>query len=447
MHVSAAATIFALSSGSLPAGVAIVRISGPGVRAMLERMAGGIPVARKAVVRTITNGDGEILDRCLVLYFEAPASFTGEDCAELHLHGGRAVTRGVLSALAAFPDFRMAEAGEFTRRAFINGKLDLTAAEALGDLIAAGTAAERRLALENASGGQRRLYAGWREKLIGLRAFVEADLDFSDEGDVPEALLERTRNGICALIGEMEDHLAGYRRAEIVKEGFRVALAGPPNAGKSSLLNRLAKRDAAIVSELAGTTRDVIELELDLDGIKIVLTDTAGLRESDDPLERMGIERARSAIQRADLVLHLTDARMHTTDSPDDLLPELFATVLSIGTKSDLLRNEPSESAHHDLLVSAVTGKGIASLLDEIGRHARAALGDTAQILPSKMRHVLLLQEAVSHLRSALDFPGGPVELVAEELRLASNALGRLTGAIDVEDLLDEIFSRFCIGK
>lgn len=433
-------SIYALSSGSVPSGVAVVRLSGPHVRATMERMAGRAPPARLAVLRRITDGRGTVLDRGLILFFQGPDSFTGEDCAEFHLHGGRAVVDAVLAALASQAGLRLAEAGEFTRRAFINGKMDLTGAEALADLIAAETEAQRRLAVTNAEGAQHALYAGWRDTLLRARALIEAELDFSDEADVPGSVSERVWTSIEKLCQEITTHLEGYRSAEIIREGYRVVLLGPPNAGKSSLLNALSKRDVAIVTEVPGTTRDLIEVALDLDGVKVVITDTAGLRDTGDVVERIGIDRALAAAERSDLVLILSD------EDSKPRMPEsgsAAVTGLSVRTKLDL---NGSARQGFDHFISVVTGEGLPELVRAIGRLAKAAGTSSNSVVPSRRRHVDLLTHARRHAVRALD-ADLPAELRAEELRLASDSLGRIVGTIGVEDMLDVIFSEFCIGK
>lgn len=432
-------TIFALSSGGLPSGVAVIRLSGPHVREALARLAGGTPPPRVASLRRIVDGAGEPLDRGLVLFFEDPASFTGEDCAELHLHGGKAVVGAALAALAALPGLRPAEAGEFTRRAFLNGRIDLTGAEAMADLVAAETEAQRRLALDNAEGGQRQLYDGWRSRLLHARAMIEAELDFADEADVPGFVSDRVWKDMAGLSREMAAHLDGYRAAEIVRDGFRVVLIGAPNAGKSSLLNALARRDVAIVTEVPGTTRDLIEVSLDLDGVKVVVTDTAGIRQTIDSVERIGVERAIGAAGRADLVLELVEPSGEAVRLPD---VDRQAPVLRVATKCDLAGPARPE----DFVISSRTGEGLPSLITEISRMAREAASATGGVVPSRIRHVELLRLCRTHIDRA-EAVDTPLELRAEELRLAADALGRITGAIDVEDLLDVIFSEFCIGK
>lgn len=434
-------TIFALSSGRLPAGVAIVRVSGPDVRFVVETIAGATPAprfARHCVFRTL---GGTEIDRGLVLFFPGPASFTGEDCAEFHLHGGLAVVSAMLSALGDFGGCRAAEAGEFTRRAFANGKLDLTEAEGLADLIAAETEAQRRLALLVASGAQHMLYDGWRAELIRGRALIEAELDFADEADVPGSVSERVWSGMADLDRRIRIHLAGAERAEIVRDGFKVVILGAPNAGKSSLLNRLAGREVAIVSDEAGTTRDLLEVRLDLGGIPVLLTDTAGLREAEGQVERIGIERARQRAASADLLVVLEDLTdpVEIGDLPAD------AARLRVGTKVDLTGDE--ESPGYDFVISTVSGYGIDSLLERLAVTAADAVGTFGDIAPTRQRHRDLLSAAAEEIDNAVRGIELPVELRAEHLRQASISLGRITGAVGVEDILDVVFAEFCIGK
>jgi len=432
-------TIFALSSGALPSGVAVVRVSGDGAGRAVEALCGALPRPRRLTLRGLLAEDGSVIDRGLVTYFPAPDSFTGEDCAEFHVHGGRAVVAALLDRLGGLEDLRQAEAGEFTRRAFLNGKLDLTAAEALSDLIAAETEAQRRLAFANADGRQRALYAGWRARLLHARAMIEAELDFSDESDVPGSVAAAVWAHVAALRAEMESHLAGFRAAEIVRDGFRVAIVGAPNAGKSSLLNHLAGRDVAIVSDEPGTTRDVLEVFLDLGGAKVILADTAGLRAEAGRVEMIGIERAHRTAASADLVLVLEDmADPRRVEVPG------AASALRIGTKLDL---NSGEFGPYDLAISTVSGAGIDLLLCEIETRAREKVSVAESgVVPTRQRHVDLLRSAIAGLSDALD-DEKQLELRAEGLRIASEDVGRVSGAIDTEEILGAIFSTFCIGK
>lgn len=442
--MASADTIVALSSGRLPAGIAIVRISGPDVRFAIETISGPVPDARKATYRTLKRQDGTLLDRGLVLFFAAPHSFTGEDVVELHVHGSRAVVAALLEELTSFPGIRLAEQGEFTKRAFLNGRLDLTETEALADLINAETEAQRRFALLNAAGAQSGLYGNWRQRLIHARAMIEADIDFADEEDVPGSVADTVWNDVRKLSGEVSDHIDRYHSAEIVREGFDVVILGAPNSGKSRLFNTLVNREAAIVTEEAGTTRDLLEVALDLEGVRVRITDTAGIREGAGKVETIGIERALARARTADLILLLQD--MHDP-MPFDGVP-LEVPRLFIGTKADLVGEATDRrDREYDLVISAIDGTGINSLLSEIGVRAERAIGDIGDVLPSRLRHVDLLRETVAHLREAVNGLGLPLELRSESLRLAAVSLGRITGGVDTDDLLDVIFSQFCIGK
>jgi tRNA modification GTPase len=435
-------SIVALSSGRLPAGVAVIRISGPHSRFVLETIAGPFPAERTAAFRKLVGNDGGVLDRGLVIFFAGPNSFTGEDVAELQVHGGPAVVSAVLKRIASLPGVRHAEPGEFTRRAFVNGKMDLAQTEALADLVNAETEAQRRFALRNADGVQGVLYSSWRTRLIHARAMVEADIDFADEDDVPGSVAASVWSGISNLIEEIHEHIQGFAIAEIIQDGFEVVILGAPNAGKSSLFNALARREAAIVSDEPGTTRDLLEVMLDVDGLKIRITDTAGLREGAGRVETIGIERARAKGRKADLALVLEDlADPHPVDTE-----WLSGPVMHIGTKLDL-NNDPVRTQGYELCISAQNCAGLADLLAAIGRHAQERIAVSSDVLPSKLRHVELLEKALGHLRSAASAEPDAVELRAEELRLAADRLGRIVGAVDVEDLLDVIFAQFCIGK
>jgi tRNA modification GTPase len=429
-------TIVALSSGTGRAGVAVIRLSGSRVRFILETITAGVPSARMASLRRIRDAQGETLDSGLVLFFPGPQSFTGEDVAELQLHGSRAVLASVLAVLTAIPGVRLAEAGEFTRRAFEAGKLDLAAVEGLSDLIDSETEWQRKQALRQMDGILGTLAAGWRRDLIEAMALLAAELDFSDEGDVGGPLIEQAAGLARKTREELHRALGSFQMGERVREGFVVVLAGPPNAGKSSLLNAIARRDVAIVSPVAGTTRDALEVRLDLAGIPVVLVDTAGLRDTGDLVEAEGVRRARAHIDRADLVLMLrpidSEADQSMCDQP----------ALRIATKADL----PGEAMGNELAVSAVTGAGLDELLREI--HVRlSALGQNEPALLTRQRHRAAVSEAIAALNRALSTRYEHVELVAEDLRLAVSALERLVGRIGVEDVLDQLFSGFCIGK
>jgi tRNA modification GTPase len=433
-------TIFALSTGRPPSGVAVVRLSGKATRIALETIAGKLPVPRHAELVSFRDRAGEVIDRGLALFFPEPASFTGEDCAEFHLHGGRAVVEALSAALLSIRGVRPAEAGEFTRRAFLNGRMDLVEAEALADLVNAETEAQRRFAVISAGGAQSALYAGWRKRIVHARAMIEAELDFADESDVPGSVAGAVWSDMDLLAGEIERHIAGFHRAEILREGFSVVIVGAPNAGKSSLLNALARRDVAIVTDEPGTTRDLVEVALDLDGLKVIVTDTAGIREDAGKVEKIGIERALASADRADLVIQLQDLSAPVSGL---VLPEGRAEVIEVGSKLDLADGETERGL--PLRLSVRDGRGVAELLDMIAAKAAAAVGNSADLAPARARHVALLTEAAAALRHADRNDG--LELRAEDLRQASEAFGRIAGTVDVEEVLGVIFSEFCIGK
>ncbi|WP_027145741.1 tRNA uridine-5-carboxymethylaminomethyl(34) synthesis GTPase MnmE [Mesorhizobium sp. WSM3626] len=435
-------SIVALSSGRLPAGVAVLRISGLRTRFVVETIAGGVVKERTAVLRKFKATDGAVLDTGLVVFFPGPASFTGEDVAEFHVHGGRAVVARMLETIGGFDGVRHAEPGEFTRRAFLNGKVDLVETEALADIVNAETEAQRRFAVQNAEGAQSELYIGWRRRLIHARAMIEAEIDFADEDDVPGSVSDAVWSDVRSMISEIDRHIAGFHAAEIIRDGFEVVILGAPNAGKSSLFNALARRDAAIVTDEPGTTRDLLEVVLDLQGLRVRLTDTAGLREAPGKIEAIGIEKAKAKADRADLLLLLEDA----ADPKDAGTMPMSTPALRVGTKLDLLNGAYDAARRYEFGISVVEGTGVDELLAEIGRRATQAAGDAGDVLPSRLRHVELLGAANRHLHRAAD-EGTPQELRAEELRLAADRLGRIVGAVDVEDLLDVIFSQFCIGK
>jgi tRNA modification GTPase len=557
MNEPARDTIFALSSGRPPAAIAVVRISGPRAGEALKALTGkNPPAARHAAFVRVQNPETKaVIDEGLALFFPGPRSETGEDVAELQLHGGRAVVAATLGALGKLEGLRPAEAGEFTRRAFENGKLDLTAVEGLADLVMAETEGQRALALRQMQGALGKRAESWRERLIRALALVEARIDFSDEADVPEDLVQPALTIARALTGEIEEALADGHRGERLREGLVVAIAGPPNAGKSTLLNRIARREAAIVSPYAGTTRDVIEVHLDLGGLPVTLLDTAGIRDTDDPVEMEGVRRARERAASADLVLWVVDASdaasaaaapatSHSAIAPGGDRPESVSGLASTGrseamdpgskasapkcrsgarppspsdvrqrARSDgetgtrpllnlgshlaeppvwLIRNkidlvdgdrrkesssrrfrrnelktlsngvlnnifndrleqtneDNSDNIAHLLYVSATAGEGFDGLISALSRHAESFIAGAEPALVTRQRHRSALETVLAALRRAL----GPElaareDLLAEELRIASRALGRLTGRIDVEDILDVIFRDFCIGK
>jgi tRNA modification GTPase len=438
-------TIYALSSGRLPAAIAVVRISGAKARAGLEALMKRIPEPRRAthaVVRDPTSG--EIIDDALALWFPGPASETGEDVAEIHLHGGRAVLAAAFQILGNIEGFRPARAGEFTRRALTNGKLDLAAVEGLGDLIAAETEAQRRQALAQFRGALSVRVERWREQLIAALATLEASIDFVDEDDVPMDLLAPATRLADSLAQEVRDALVDAERGERLREGFVVALAGPPNVGKSTLMNRLARREVAIVTDIPGTTRDAIEVALDLGGVPVVLVDTAGVRETRDPIEAEGVRRALARAESADLVLWLVEANDSGPSSP----PVAQKTII-VRTKSDLIDSVTQRRLTNagSLLVSAKTDSGVDQLLNVLTDKALSlGGGEPALVTHARQRHAL--KESLARLEAATAVAApGQEELVAEEVRLAARALGRVTGRVDVEDVLDQVFRNFCIGK
>lgn len=437
-------TIFALSSGRPPAAIAVIRVSGPKARAVLTALAGEAPPPRQARFARLTSARGESLDDSLVLFFASPESATGEDVAEFHIHGGRAVIAALVAELAAIDGLRPAEPGEFTRRAFESGKLDLTSAEGIADLVNAETQMQRRQALRQVQGFLGPRAEAWREQLIAAAAIIEAGIDFSDEGDVPKDLRDASRARIVALKNEIEKTLGASAHSERLREGLVVAIAGPPNAGKSTLLNRLARREAAIVSPYAGTTRDVIEVHLDLDGYPVTLLDTAGIRETDDPVEQEGVRRARARAADADLVLWIVDVSQPAN------APAMERPVWRVGNKIDCAGEGGAEARDgFDFAISASTGQGTRPLTDALGGFAAEFFGGTESALISRARHRQLLEEASEGLSAALQAmdAGEGEEIVAEHLRIAIRSLGRVVGRVDVEDILGSIFAEFCIGK
>lgn len=414
-------------------------------------MAGNRPPPRRASLRKLTSAGGAHLDDALVLRFPAPDSYTGEDCGELHLHGGRAVVEAVLADLAA-RGARPAEPGEFTRRAFQNGKLDLSQAEAVADLVDAETEAQRSQALDQLGGALARKYAAWRERLVEALAFLEAAIDFPDE-DLPEAVAERARPHVAALLSELDDALADAARGERVRDGWRVAIIGAPNAGKSSLFNALARREAAIVTEVPGTTRDVIEATLTLDGFRVLLADTAGVRETADRIEAEGVRRARAWAERAALRLWVIDGSAGDgawTEALDLIRPGDIAvfnkTDRAAGADRGEVEARTAALGVETVEATSTTSIGIEALDALLHKRAVAALSGGEFPAVTRERHRLRLMEARAHVGRAASVLDQP-ELAAEDLRLAARALGRVAGRVDAEDILDVVFASFCIGK
>ncbi len=431
-------TIFALASGPGPSGVSVIRVSGPHARSVMVRFIGRPLSLRKVECVAIRSPNtNDVLDRGLAIWFEGPRSFTGEDCLEFQVHGSRAVEVAILRALGNEPSLRTADPGEFTQRAFLNGKMDLLEVEALGDLIHSETECQRQQALLGVSGNYGIRAQLWKQQLIDALSLIEASLDFSDEADVTPEISDK----LATLIQSLEDTLlvarASIDRAEIVRDGYVVALAGPPNAGKSSLLNHIAGRDVAIVSEYAGTTRDLLEVKVSLKGLSVVLCDTAGIRDTNDPVELMGIARARRKMGQAHLTLWLDDTGLLDDDIDD-------ASTIRVRTKADLRTGYGCDGYS----ISTVTGEGINELLAEIEARALSCVSPSEPVMLFNERQRGCVDRALMALSRcrSLDVRSQP-EFIAEEFRSALYALESLTGRIDVEDILGNIFSKFCIGK
>ncbi|XP_062815278.1 tRNA modification GTPase GTPBP3, mitochondrial [Anolis carolinensis] len=460
-------TIFALSSGAGKCGLAVIRTSGPDSHAALVSLAGKVPLARTAALRRIRRPDsGETLDRGLVIWFPGPGSFTGEDVAEYHVHGGPAVVSGVLNALGGLPRLRLAEPGEFTKRAFQNGKLDLTAAEGLGDLIHAETEGQRRQALRQMEGQLGALYHRWSRTLTKALAHLEAYIDFSEDDNIEGGVLLQVDEAVASLAQELEAHLQDGRRGERLRDGIHVVIAGPTNAGKSSLLNQLCRKPAAIVSPVAGTTRDVVEAALNLHGIPIVLSDTAGLRETGDVVEKEGVDRARQRVRTADLVLAVLDAA-EVSRRPERVTALLLDVLLAddptrpwllVLNKADLLAGEAKAALEAACagtgpspacLLSCKTGDGIEAFLQTLGERLADLCGDpqVGSPSPTRARHRLGLTLCLDALGRFGHYRPSDLALAAEELRQARRQLGRLTGQVGAQEILDLIFRDFCIGK
>ncbi|MET3664240.1 tRNA modification GTPase [Caulobacter sp. 1776] len=430
--------------------MAVVRVSGPATQPTVEALCGKAPKPRLAALRKLRH-QGVDLDEALVLRFERPASYTGEDSAEFHVHGGRAVVEALLSALVDL-GLRLAEPGEFTRRAFENGKLDLAQAEGVADLIDAETEAQRKQALGQVGGALSQRYDRWRDLLIQSLAMLEAAVDFPDE-DLPEEVAERARPGLRLLNAELDAALADISRGRRVRDGFRIALLGAPNAGKSTLLNGLVERDAAIVTDTPGTTRDVIEVPLVLGGYKVLVADTAGIRETADAIEAEGVRRARAWAEEADLRLWVVDGFhvKHTVKLEDAVRPGdwLVLNKADISEVSDLDAVEARWSGEGMTVVrlSAKSGDAISGLREDLAAYVADALSGAEFPAATRLRHAERLTEAQSYVARALSDVGLEVELAAEDVRLAARALEKITGRVDPEDVLSRVFSTFCIGK
>lgn len=454
---TSAKTIFALSSAPGRAGVAVVRVSGPAAGEAVARLSGDVPAARRAALRQLRDPGSEAeIDQGLVLWFPGPHSFTGEDLAEFQVHGGRAVVAALLAALGRVADCRLAEPGEFAMRAFENGKIDLAVAEGLADLIDAETEAQRRQAIAQAAGGLSRLAEAWRDQLVAAMALMEAAIDFSDEGDVAADAVAQSEAVVRRLAGEIARHLDDRHRGEILRDGFKVVLAGAPNVGKSSLMNALARRDVAIVSAEAGTTRDVIEVRLDLGGVPVIFADTAGLRaDASGDVEAEGMRRTLDRAREADLVCWVSDDGEAQLAVGGGGIADGPAGVLHVVNKCDLRAGGsagPRLTEQGDggvLHVSARTGEGLDRLTQRIADIAKARLGGADDFEPAvitQARHRRHMEHCHAALEAFLQKTGDE-ELRAEDLRLAADSLGRITGRVDAEDVLDQVFGRFCIGK
>ena len=462
-------TIIALASGAGRAGVAVIRISGPGSAGLLRSMTRverivsretSLPEPRRATTRTLRDAEGGFLDEALVLWMPGPHSYTGEDVVELHVHGGPAVIEAVTQSALRTRLCRIADPGEFTRRAFDAGRMDLTQAEAIGDLIDAETEGQRRQAGRLYQGEAARVFEGWRGLLITAMAALEASIDFPDESDIPGEIDLTALAPIEALAADLEQALGDAGRLASVREGFRIAILGPPNAGKSSLMNRLARREAAIVSPIAGTTRDVVEVRLVLSGFPVWVADTAGLREAQDAIEAEGVRRALTRAEEADLRIWVSDAsapteggnvsRETSAGGGRSRLGQVRPGDIRVFNKADLVERAPPDAGDEDVfVVSAVSGAGLDALERQLAQVVRQRLEADEAPLVTRARHRELVEEALAAVERGLEAArtGIGAELVSEDLRLAARALGRITGSIDAEDLLDRIFSQFCVGK
>lgn len=445
-----AETIYALSTVYGKSGVAVIRISGPSALQAVTRMT-DIDVSgikpRYAYFSKISDIDSrETLDQSLVLYFKGPYSFTGEDIVEFQTHGSKAVINSLMENLSRLPDFRLAEPGEYSRRAFYNGKMDLTEAEGLADLIDSETTEQQKYAMRQMEGGLKNLYEDWRTRLVKILAHLEAFIDFPDE-DIPSSVMSDMKNTVFKLEDEINQHLNGDSIGERLREGFRVVIIGSPNAGKSSLLNAIVKRDAVIVSDIAGTTRDAIDIHLDLNGYPVMFTDTAGLRETEEEIEKKGIDIAYSKIHDADLVICLFDASLDNVQVFDKIRNSLKNRALFVANKSDKLSPEQCSNLKKSgcLVISAKYKDGVDELLQKIGDNIKERFTSNSSLLITRRRYREALKDVVDNLQ-AFGFDK-EIELTAEDIRLAARALGKITGRIEVDEILDKIFGDFCIGK
>ena len=435
-------TIYALSTVVGKAGVAIIRIAGPDSKVVLEQLSGlSGPSPRRAYFCSLRAPESqEVLDEAVFIYFEGPKSFTGDDIVELHLHGSVSVVNDVLEVLSKFPCLRLAEPGEFSKRAFLNGKMDLTRAEGLASLIDAETSVQRRVALRQLSGELEQLYDKWRNDLIAVLALLEAFIDFPDD-DVPQDVLKEAAEKVAGLNDAIKRHLQSKNCGEVIARGINIAIVGAPNVGKSTLLNLLSKRDIAIVSNIAGTTRDVLQVKIDLKGYPVVLYDTAGIRETDDVIEREGVRRAKKVLDNADIQIAMLDASNVKELDLKELDNDRQITVLN---KSDLSFDlDKYPNAVH---MSALTGEGVEDFLDVLLELISVKYTPSNEPMITKIRYRKALESCVENL-NYFSLEGKPLELAAEDVRLAANSIGSILGKVDVEEILDLIFSSFCIGK
>lgn len=433
-------TIFALSSGKLPSGVAVIRVSGKMAKFVVRELLGKVPDPRVMTFGKLFSPKGEFLDSALTVFFPGPSSFTGEDSVEFHLHGGKAVVEKFLGELGQFENCRQAEPGEFSQRAFSLGKLDLTEAEGLADLIEAETESQRRLAVMGSSGKLADIYRQWRKELINGCAMIEAELDFSEEEDVLGSVSDAVWHKLSQLRMSISTFIIRSTRVSGMRDGIKIVIAGAPNSGKSSIINKLTGRDVAIVTDEAGTTRDALETRLVIGGLPVLITDTAGLRKTDNKIEKLGIDIACERIKDADLVLVVADL-----NSPQAIeLPPTKAEIWYIGNKKDL---KLGDKVKWPIQFSTKTGEGFDSFVAQVESFCSSFSYEIGEVVTARKRQLDLLRKVVSEIDKAVDGQNKDLSLRAEHLRLAANALGRITGDIDVEDILDVIFSEFCIGK
>lgn len=443
-------TIYALSTVYGKSGVAVVRVSGlNALRALREMTCLDIQTIKPRYAYFCTLSDiktKEPIDKALVLYFKAPHSFTGEDTVEIHCHGSKAVLACMLKNLSQMEDFRLAEAGEFSKRAFYNNKMDLTEAEGLADLIDAETSAQQKQALKQMSGTLRKLYDSWRERLLKVYAYLEAYIDFPEE-DIDPKIITECEDTVEALQTEIKEHLNASKNGERLREGFQVVLTGPTNAGKSSLINAVVERQAVIVSDIAGTTRDAVDVHLDVAGYPVILTDTAGLRNSDDDIEKKGIEIAHQKAEDADLILGIFDATRDNRAIFEDMPAHLQNKMIYVANKADILSEKQKEMLLKEgcVPVSAKTKEGLPSLFEKIKTRIQAGISSGSSEIITRVRYRECLNECLQNLE-AFNFDK-PIELSGEDIRLAARALGKITGKIEVSEILDKIFGSFCIGK